>query len=138
MAELLIALDLADPHQGKACIVDSLMRLGEAWARPLETVWVVRTERSAAAVEAELSQCLGPDDGLLVQPIAEQGALVNASLRWFRRRVDVDAAERAERATGHAPGREGGVRAPSNVVTLRVAPSPWLQVARENAVRAAS
>jgi len=135
MTELLIAFDLASPHSHKSALVDCLMRLGEAWARPLETVWVLRTDRSAAEIESALSQCLGPDDGLLVQPISEQAALVNASLRWFRRRVDVTTAE-AGPVTAASERRP--IERETNIVTLKVAPSPWLQLGRSGVIRAAS
>jgi hypothetical protein len=135
MAELLIAFDLASPQQHKSALIDCLMRLGEGWARPLETVWVLRTDRSAADIEAALSQCLGPDDGLLVQPISERAALVNASLRWFRRRLDIGAPE-APSVTAECDHRPSGRE--TNIVTLRVVPSPWLQLGRSGAIRAAS
>lgn len=83
---LLIAYDLSQSAACRAQIAELLMTIGEAWARPLDTVWMVRTSLSAEAVEARLAPLLGTDDGLMVQEARGDAAFANTSLRWFRPR----------------------------------------------------
>ncbi|MBS0240982.1 MAG: hypothetical protein JSS20_02310 [Proteobacteria bacterium] len=81
---LLIAYDLARPEQTRPQLADAVMSLGEAWARPLETVWLVRTRLAPEAVEAKLSELLDSDDGLMVQEARGEAQFVNTGARWFR------------------------------------------------------
>lgn len=104
MTTLLIAYDLADPAATKPALVSEIMGLGEAWARPLDTVWYVRTDLTSAEVTEALSRLIGVDDGLVVQPAPIDARLANTSLRWFRPR------------RGEA---RGGTGANGNVVSLR-------------------
>jgi hypothetical protein len=83
---LLIAYDLSHATARRSQITELLMAIGEAWARPLDTVWMVRTSLSAEAVEARLTPLLGSDDGLMVQETRGDATLANTSLRWFRPR----------------------------------------------------
>ncbi len=83
---LLIAYDLAQTSAARAPIAEMLMAIGEAWARPLDTVWMLRTKLSIEAVEARLSPLLGADEGLMVQEARGEAAFANTSLRWFRPR----------------------------------------------------
>ena len=86
-ATYLIAYDLADAPASKHALATRLMTLGDAWARPLDQTWYVRaTKTCAAAIEAELGDLIGEDDGLIVQAVAEDHVLTNTALRWFRRR----------------------------------------------------
>lgn len=86
MRTLLISYDLAKPDLNETYIVEAIMNLGQSWARPLETVWYLRTEQSQSAIEARLSRLLDDNDGLLVQPVREEAVFCNTGLRWFRRR----------------------------------------------------
>lgn len=83
---LLIAYDLAQASASRPQIADTLMSIGEAWARPLDTVWMLRTSLPAETVEARLAPLLGADEGLMVQEARGEAALANTSLRWFRPR----------------------------------------------------
>ncbi|MEZ5817375.1 MAG: hypothetical protein R3D44_09860 [Hyphomicrobiaceae bacterium] len=83
---LLIAYDLAQETDARSAIADMLMSIGEAWARPLDTVWMVRTSLSTEALEARLAPLLGSDDGLMIQEARGEGAFANTGLRWFRPR----------------------------------------------------
>lgn len=102
MSTLLIAYDLADPAATKPALVAEIMAIGEAWARPLDTVWYVRTECSCSEVTAALAPLIGADDGLVVQPAPTEARLANTRLRWFRPR-------RPPEQTGHSP-RDNVVR----------------------------
>lgn len=94
---LLIAYDLARPADTRPLIADLLMSIGEAWARPLDTVWMLRTRLSPEAVEARLAPLLEADDGLMVSEARGEAAFANTSLRWFRprRRAAAQALEMA-------------------------------------------
>ena len=90
MRTFLVSYDLAAVASAPA-IVDEIMRLGEAWARPLDNVWYLRAEQTPAEIEACLSRHLRGDDGLLIQEARGSAALLNTSLRWFRPRRPADA-----------------------------------------------
>lgn len=87
-ATYLVAYDLASSSAEKHAIATRIMSLGEAWARPLDQIWYVRAERRAAArIEQEMADLIGDDDGLIIQEVAEEAAMANTALRWFRRRA---------------------------------------------------
>ncbi len=86
MRMFLISYDLAKPNRNKHALATAIMSLGQAWARPLETTWYVRAEADESDINAELSELLDTEDGLLVQAVSEEAMLVNTSLRWFRQR----------------------------------------------------
>jgi hypothetical protein len=88
MRTYLIAYDLAKTTLTKHAIATELMRIGSAWARPLEATWYVQTELEGAAIEARLAGLLDTDDGLLIQPVQDAATLCNTALRWFRQRRD--------------------------------------------------
>jgi len=94
MRTLIISYDLANPHRNKHVLAQQIMALGEAWARPLEQTWYVRTDVREETVEGKLSGLLEADDGLLIQAVEDDAVLTNTALRWFRRRRPaVDIAE---------------------------------------------
>lgn len=86
MRTLLISYDLAKPSLNQPYLADAIMSLGQSWARPLESVWYLRTEESQTMIETRLSRLLDDNDGLLVQPVREDAVFCNTGLRWFRRR----------------------------------------------------
>ncbi|MGE0765110.1 MAG: hypothetical protein AB7L90_01480 [Hyphomicrobiaceae bacterium] len=83
---LLVAYDLSQSVGCRTQIAELLMTIGEAWARPLDTVWMVRTDLSPEAMEARLTPLLSADDGLMVQEARGDAAFANTGLRWFRPR----------------------------------------------------
>jgi len=83
---LLVAYDLSQSTACRTQIAELLMTIGEAWARPLDTVWMVRTSLSADMLEGRLAPLLGADDGLMVQEARGDAAFANTNLRWFRPR----------------------------------------------------
>jgi hypothetical protein len=94
MRTFLISYDLASPNRNKHVLANAIMGLGRSWARPLEHTWFVRADINESDIEARLAMLLDTDDGLIVQAVAEIGALTNTSLRWFRQRrpaVDLEA-----------------------------------------------
>jgi hypothetical protein len=98
MQTFLIAYDLAATTASKHAIATELMRIGSAWARPLESTWYVQTGLDGDAIEARLAGLLDTDDGLLIQPVQDAAMLCNTALRWFRQRRDDGAADLGERA----------------------------------------
>ena len=81
-----ISYDLADPARNKHAVATAIMNLGNSWARPLETTWYVRANVPENEICDELAPLLDADDGLIVHAVDEKVALLNTSLRWFRRR----------------------------------------------------
>ncbi len=86
MRTLIISYDLANPHRNKHVLAQQIMALGDAWARPLEQTWYVRTDVREETVEGKLSGVLEAEDGLLIQAVEDDAVLTNTALRWFRRR----------------------------------------------------
>jgi len=83
---LLVAYDLARPSETRPQIAEMLMSIGESWARPLDTVWMLRTSLAPEVIEARLAPLLAADDGLMVQEARGEAAFANTGLRWFRPR----------------------------------------------------
>jgi hypothetical protein len=94
MRTFLISYDLVRPHRNKHVLAQTIMSLGQSWARPLEQTWYVRAEaQDEDGIEGRLAPLLDGDDGLIVQSVSEQAVLTNTALRWFRqRRAGVDVA----------------------------------------------
>ena len=86
MRLFLISYDLAPSNRNKHAMATAIMGLGQAWARPLESTWYIRAAVPQREIESRLSEMLEADDGLIVQAVSEEAALVNTSLRWFRQR----------------------------------------------------
>ena len=94
MRTFLVSYDLAQPDANKPQIVEEIMAMGQAWARPLDNMWYVRAEETRSEIEARISRYLGGDDGLVIQEARGEAAFLNTGLRWFRqRRRDVVVAE---------------------------------------------
>lgn len=86
MRTYLVSYDLAKPTYNQHVIAQTIMGLGEKWARPLSTTWYVVTDREPEAIEAEIRYLLDTDDGLLIQSVKREALLTNTALRWFRKR----------------------------------------------------
>jgi len=115
MRTFLVSYDLAQPAANKSQIVEAIMNLGHAWARPLDNVWYLRAEETHAEIEAQIARLLGMDDGLLIQEARGNAAFLNTGLRWFRQR------KRDQAASGDAEIACAEVA--SNVIAFP-APSP--------------
>lgn len=96
MRTFLVSYELAKPALNQPYLADAIMRLGDAWARPLQNVWYLRSLHTEAEIQARLSRLLDDEDGLVIQEAKGEAVLANTGLRWFRRRqhaaVPVDAA----------------------------------------------
>jgi hypothetical protein len=139
MKTFLIAYDLAEPLANRRLVVDAIMSVAISWARPLDTVWVVRSDRSGGEIETALGEALRVDDGLLVQETRGEAHLVNAGLRWFRPRRSValtaltNAVALSEPAPAHALASATIVPFPVPSTEPRADAQP-----RDGSVRAAS
>ena len=98
MRTYLVSYDLANPALNRQTLASALMHLGQSWARPLEATWYVRVDGAAQEIEGWLKPFLGEDDGLLVQEVASDSALVNTALRWFRPRREAGEPAEAPRS----------------------------------------
>ena len=88
MRTYLISYDLAEPATIKNILSSEIMELGQSWARPLANTWYVKSDEARETIEQRLRDHLDVDDGLLIQPVREEAALLNTDLRWFRQRRD--------------------------------------------------
>ena len=85
MRTYLISYDLGS-DTARHRIATEIMRLGQAWARPLAATWYLRTDAEEADLQRRLRPWLDTDDGLLIQAVREEAVLLNTALRWFRQR----------------------------------------------------
>lgn len=99
----LIAYEIARPGEARTSMAEAIMSLGDAWARPLDTVWMVRTNRPAEDIETCLTPLLGENDGLMVQETRGEAHLANAGLRWFRPRARPADGSRVPASVAAAP-----------------------------------
>lgn len=86
MRTYMISYDLAQPATNQSVIAQTIMSLGDKWARPLSNTWYVASERDETDLEADLHNLLGDDDGLVIQAVKREATMTNTSLRWFRQR----------------------------------------------------
>ena len=86
MRTYLISYDLAKPTRNQHVLAQTIMGLGDKWARPLASTWYVTSEREEVELESELRQILDEEDGLLIQATKRDAVLTNTSLRWFKQR----------------------------------------------------
>lgn len=86
MRTFVISYDLANPIANRHVVAQAIMETGDAWARPLESTWYIKTDKAREDVEASLKPLLTDDDGLLVQAVQGQAAMANTTLRWFHQR----------------------------------------------------
>jgi hypothetical protein len=86
MRTYVISYDLTNPYANRHVVAQAIMEAGEAWARPLESTWYIKTEDDSDEIEARLKDLLNDDDGLLIQPVRGQAAMANTTLRWFHQR----------------------------------------------------
>lgn len=105
MRTFLISYDLANPALNKHAVAQSIMSVGERWARPLDSTWYISSDTSEAVIAERLGALLDNDDGLLIQSVDDEAVLTNTSLRWFRQR-------RAAEATAATPSNVVAFPAP--------------------------
>jgi len=84
MRTYLISFDMAAPE--RHALADAIMRLGEAWAHPLDCTWYVQSSERVDAIEHRLRPHVEDAEGLLIQEVEANALLLNTALRWFRRR----------------------------------------------------
>lgn len=96
MRTYVISYDLAKPHRNQHVVAQTIMALGDKWARPLANTWYVVSDRDEAELEADLRSFLDEEDGLIIQATKRDAMLTNTSLRWFRqRRTEIDVSRSA-------------------------------------------
>jgi hypothetical protein len=93
MRTYLITYDLAG--DARHSLAGTIMQLGDAWARPLETTWYVQSSERPDALERRLKDHLDSEDGLLIQQVEANAVLLNTALRWFKKRRPLDGAAAA-------------------------------------------
>jgi len=138
MKTFLIAYDLAEPLANRRLVVDAIMSVATAWARPLDTVWMVRSDRTAGEIEAAITDALRDDDGLVVQDTRGEAHLVNTGLRWFRPRRSVALVAMADAVEAALPAHEPRSATIVPFPVLCPEPAPDATAVLDEPVRAAS
>jgi hypothetical protein len=99
MRTYLITYDIADPADRQR-LASAIMALGEAWARPLETAWYVRSRERQGVIQNRIASEVGSEDGVVIQQVESEAVLLNTGLRWFKRRRQEMASEAMSILTG--------------------------------------
>ena len=84
MRTYMITIDPAAPNRHR--IFQTIMQLGDAWARPMETTWYVQSAERADTLERRLGDELEMGTSFLIQQVETAAVLRNASVHWFRKR----------------------------------------------------
>lgn len=66
VAVYLISYDLVGPHRDYEAVTDHIMKTYGTRAKPLESVWLVKTSKSAAEIRDALQQHVDSNDKILV------------------------------------------------------------------------
>lgn len=96
LASILIAYDI-HPAEGAAYdeLVHAIQSLG-AWWHHLETVWIIRSEKTPEEIRDILKQYVGIDDQLLVLDISGDRAgwvgISDAGSKWLRQNIEPQSA----------------------------------------------
>jgi len=83
MHTYMISCDLTTAPQENSGLLHAIKGMAQAWARPLEMTWYVRTVLDIAEVETRLGAQLELEDCVLIQPVNAEAAMLNTTLRWF-------------------------------------------------------
>lgn len=86
MRTYLISYDLADQPTKRHAIAETIMMLGDRWARPLDQTWYVTFAGTETELVAALAPMIDEHDGMLIQMVANTASLTNTSVRWFKQR----------------------------------------------------
>jgi hypothetical protein len=78
MNSYLISYDLIGPNRDYTKIIEKIKKY-QTWARPLESVWIVKTNNSAAQIRDNLITVLDNNDKLFVVNLSRDAAWKNLS-----------------------------------------------------------
>ena len=90
MRTYLITIDPAAPNRHR--IFQTIMQLGDAWARPMETTWYVQSDERPGSLEQRLGHQLEAGTGFLIQQVETAALLRNTAVHWFRKRRTTETA----------------------------------------------
>lgn len=82
MNSILISYDLRKPGKDYQQVYDCIKRMGH-WAKPLESLWIVKTSKNTTQVCDELRQHVDANDKLLVINVTGD------AMSWFNMPTDV-------------------------------------------------
>ena len=83
----LISYDLRAPGRDYTKLYEALKRLANGYSRPLESVWLIRSARSASEIRDELGKYIDGNDGLLVIEVVKHWAttrIANEQTQWMK------------------------------------------------------
>jgi hypothetical protein len=65
MRSYILSYDLRKPGRNYENLIAAIQKYAQ-WAKPLESVWIIKANQTASEVRDNLSQHLDPNDGLIV------------------------------------------------------------------------
>jgi hypothetical protein len=83
----MISYDLRVQGRDYKAVGEAIQRLAKNFTRPLQSVWVVRSQFSATAIRDELKKHVDSNDGILVLSIDRDWATYNPaqnSAEWLK------------------------------------------------------
>lgn len=78
MSSYILSYDLRKPGRNYESLITAIKSYSE-WAHPLESVWIVKTTRTAAEIRDDLGQHIDPNDGLIVVSFGSSWASIGLS-----------------------------------------------------------
>ena len=93
MNTIQVNYDLKQPGRNYADVEEYIKAHG-AWAHPLESLWLIRTEKGVAQVRDEIKQHVHPQDRVLIVNVTGDAWATNWSgkaTEWIRRKCAVAA-----------------------------------------------
>lgn len=81
MKTFLISYDLGVPesHADYAALFEKLKDLYSAWSRPVKSVWIVKSEKTATQIRDEIKLLLDQNDKLIVVELGTNWGTYNVS-----------------------------------------------------------
>ena len=86
----LISYDLRAPGRDYAKLYEAIKKVADGYSRPLESVWIIRSPKSAAEIRDELQKHVDSNDGLLVIQVLGHWAtrsIAELQTTWMKKYV---------------------------------------------------
>ncbi|WP_206495098.1 hypothetical protein [Microbacterium sp. KRD174] len=90
MATYLISYDLVGPNRDYEAVKDHIRSTYGTRAKPLESVWLVKTDKSAAEIRDALKEHVDSNDKILVVALAKGWGTKNiakVTADWMRKHI---------------------------------------------------
>ncbi|MBI2485043.1 hypothetical protein HYW18_02775 [Candidatus Uhrbacteria bacterium] len=85
----LVSYDLGQPNRDYKKLVEKIKSYG-TWAKPLESLWLIKTDVAAVQVANDLKTVMDKDDGLVVIQVKSNWSTFNVSqevTKWMNENI---------------------------------------------------